>query len=93
MKYLYGIIVLIEIGAAVVSLLPILMSPMMFDAPGSTKDPATWTLLGLLVSFPVSVGLGIWASQMQDGWSDTFLCLALPLLPIIAVLVLVAAKM
>jgi hypothetical protein len=37
----------------IVSFLPAMFSVMMFDAPGSTEQPATWVLALSVLSFPL----------------------------------------
>jgi hypothetical protein len=39
--------------AGLLSLLPVAMLPMMFDAPGSDANPLTWVLVATIAAFPL----------------------------------------
>ena len=40
--------------AGAVGIVPALMSPMMFDAPGSTDNPVVWVLFASVGTFPIA---------------------------------------
>ncbi len=67
-----------------------IMSPMMFDAPGSTDNPAVVLLFAGVVGLPLSLIVGVvlgWiAIAMKRDRGALWLSL-LPVLPIIAVIV------
>ncbi|MGB3200656.1 MAG: hypothetical protein WBA99_07130 [Nodosilinea sp.] len=65
------VVTVIWTAAAVIGLMPALMSPMMFDAPGSLENPATVALALSVATFPVVCILAVLA-----GW----LVFALPAL-------------
>ena len=75
------------------------MSPMMFDAPGSEKDPYVWKLFYCVVSFPVVCVLtiaGSWIAYAFLRHSRTpfarvfpIVLACLPLIPIAAFAVLI----
>jgi hypothetical protein len=44
--------------AGLVSLLPVAMLPMMFDAPGSEANPLTWVLVATIAAFPLFCLIG-----------------------------------
>jgi len=92
MKLLFKVIVLVQIGIAVLSLFPIAMSPMMFDAPGSTKDPALLLFFGLIATFPIVIGISVCSASLQKELKLAFRWLAVPLIPVVVALVLVAFK-
>lgn len=48
----------------VVSVLPAMFAPMMFDAPGSEKNIATIALALSLVSFPIVCGVAVIGSHL-----------------------------
>ncbi|HET9030331.1 MAG TPA: hypothetical protein VFN49_09140 [Candidatus Aquilonibacter sp.] len=72
-----------------------MMSPMMFDAPGSLEDRSLTTVAGAVVAFPllclVSIALtwAVWsATRERTGTEVTATlaaCFALPVLPIVVI--------
>ena len=71
---------------------PAIMSPMMFDAPGSTQSPLTIALFATVVSFPVVCLAGIvgaWILYAKDrpGWARVFIHLPLVNLAVLAIVV------
>lgn len=85
------------IGAAIyacagaLSLMPALMSPMLFDAPGSDKRVLLWILMGVLLVLPVDL-LGATVALGLAAWkrwrSVTLIALAMPALHVLAIGVL-----
>lgn len=72
---------------AVAGILPAMMSPMMFDAPGSEKNAATILLFSAVLSWPVVCLIAITGAWIlfAVGWCKTARWLALlPLLNLIA---------
>ena len=75
------------------SLMPALMSPMLFDAPGSNERVLLWILMGVLLALPVdllaaAVALGFAAWKR---WRTvTLIALAMPALHVLAIIVLFA---
>ena len=72
---------------------PAMMSPMMFDAPGSQETPGIWAAFWGVVAFPVVAGLAFlglglcwWLSAKRDVPDGLMWALfLLPLLPIVSV--------
>ncbi len=52
------------VPALAISILPMFMSVMMFDAPGSDENPWTWVIVGGTVSLPVLCGISIVSSWL-----------------------------
>jgi hypothetical protein len=71
----------------------VLLSPMMFDAPGSMNNPQAWFMVAIIISFPVLCVVAIagsWVawkvSARSRGRAATFVQIGiacLPLLPIV----------
>lgn len=57
----------IWIAGAVIGLLPALMTPMMFDAPGSLENPVTVTLALSIATFPVVCAVAVLLSWLVFG--------------------------
>jgi hypothetical protein len=49
-------------GLALLSIVPIMFSPMMFDSPGSEENSGILILLFGLLTFPILAGGSIWSS-------------------------------
>lgn len=63
-----------------------LMSPMMFDAPGSTTNPPVILLFSSVVGFPLAVIVGVtlaWIAIARRRDRGAFLFSLLPVLPIV----------
>lgn len=60
-----------------------MMSPMMFDAPGSTENQLLWTLFWTVISFPVScliAIIGMWVLHLISWPRAALVASVLPLL-------------
>lgn len=76
------------------------LSPMFFDAPGSTSNPVAWINAAIVVSFPCLCILSIAGSWIVQAWRkrgptrfSTYARIAvacLPLLPIVYVVAVLA---
>ena len=79
--------------ACALSLLPAMMSPMLFDAPGSDKRVLLWILVGVLLALPVDL-LGATVALALAAWKRwrivTLVALAMPALHVVAIGVLFA---
>ncbi len=79
------------IGLAVVSLMPVMMVPMLFDAPGSETSPLTIAMALLVAAFPLFclIGAGLpwlFRRRKRAGW--LFL---VPLADVAAIIAVIAA--
>lgn len=68
----------LSVLAGVLGLVPALMSPMMFDTPGSQELISIWLLFGLIAAFPLVCFLAPVASYLayragRNGWSVALL--------------------
>ncbi|MFV2092778.1 MAG: hypothetical protein ACC634_06805 [Hyphomicrobiales bacterium] len=68
----------LSVLAGVLGLVPALMSPMMFDTPGSQELISIWLLFGLIGAFPLVCFLGPGASYLayravRHGWAVALL--------------------
>jgi hypothetical protein len=70
------------------SFAPVMMSPMMFDAPGSYENKTLRRLVASLVSFPVACVVGIAAGWMLYAWVDERAGIAVISLPLVSILAL-----
>ena len=71
---------------------PAMMSPMMFDSPGSTQNPFTLALFASVISFPIVCLVGIvgaWTLYGKDrpGWARLFIHLPLINFAVLAIAV------
>lgn len=62
------------------------MSPMMFDAPGSTSNPQVVTLFWSAISFPVVCIIGLVSAWIAFARRSERMALGLSLLPLIPVI-------
>lgn len=72
--------------AGLVSLWPLMFSPMLFDAPGSETNAALWLVIGSLAGFPVVCGAAVVAGCIlwwvrRYAWSAAVMLL--PVLPLV----------
>jgi hypothetical protein len=75
---------------AILSILPILMSPMLFDSPGNGDKIAIWIMLLGLVSFPIVVLVSIkqcWSYYKKESFVKSMLFSLLPIISVIFILV------
>ena len=75
---------------AVLSLLPIMMSPMMFDAPEATSDRAVWIGLSSLVLFPIVVIISVvtaWVMYARENYAAAVKVMLLPVLNLFACMI------
>ena len=63
-----------------------LMSPMMFDAPGSTSNPQVVVLFWSAISFPVACILGVASAWIAFAMRSERLAMWLSLLPVIPII-------
>ena len=87
---------LIYAALGTVGLMPAIMSPMMFDSPGSTQNPATLALFASVASFPLAcltgiIGAWILYAKGRAGWARVFIHLPLINLALLAIAVAVLA--
>lgn len=71
------------------SILGALMSPMMFDAPGSEKSKKTWTLVGSLVTLPLLIIIAqiiSWIAYSNENYGLAFKINALPVFDILLII-------
>jgi hypothetical protein len=85
-RWIVASLALIAIGG--MSLLPVIMLPMMFDAPGSDSNPITIALVVVIAAFPVFCLIGsvlpwIFRRRSFAGW--------LFFLPVVDLVLIVAA--
>lgn len=69
------------------SLLPILLSVMLFDAPGSERNPYLLTIAWSIWLFPVACGLAVvaaWIAYARRWRAAAYLVLLLPLTNVLA---------
>lgn len=64
MTFLFVATVILVVGA-VVGFLPAVMTPMMFDAPGSLENPATVILALSVATFPITCILAVLLSWLM----------------------------
>lgn len=70
------------------SLFGAMMSPMMFDAPGSDKSNKTWILFGCMISLPVLIIIAqiiSWIAFSRQNYSLALKINALPALDILMI--------
>ena len=71
------------VGLGLFSVLPAMFSVMMFDAPGSDANPATWALFASVVSFPFVCGGAVatsWAAFRAGEFAKACWCACLPVI-------------
>jgi uncharacterized membrane protein YoaT (DUF817 family) len=74
-------------STGLLSISPVMMSPMMFDAPGSYENRTLRRLVASLVSFPVTCAIAITAAWMLHAWVDPTAAVAATALPLLSILV------
>ena len=77
---------ILGIPATVFGAFAALMSPMLFDAPGSDSNPPVLLLFGSLVAFPLTCILGIalaWIAYVRHRDRGAMWLSLLPILPIL----------
>ena len=88
-----GISAAIYGSACALSIMPAMMSPMLFDAPGSTERVLLWILMGVLLTLPIDL-LGATVALGLAAWKHwrmvTLIALAMPILHVLAIVVLFA---
>lgn len=65
------------------------MSPMMFDAPGSEKSPKTWTLFYCMISLPILIIIAqivSWIAYSNQNYDLALKITALPALDILLII-------
>lgn len=71
-------------GLGVLALLPaLLMSPMVFDAPGASASPGPWLIMLGLLSYPLLVLLGLtraWLHFNRQAYGQAMASMLLPAL-------------
>ena len=67
----------------------LLLSVMMFDAPGSEASPYPWIIIGSLLVYPVTVVVGlvrVWRAHKRGDGRAAYKALAIPLAGVLLVL-------
>jgi len=90
------LVALLWAGVGVLSLVPAMFTPMLFDAPGSTENTPTVALALSFVSLPLTcggsaVGLFVLWVLGRDGGFRRWPAIALALLPLLSFAAVVAA--
>lgn len=81
---------LLWVGLLLLSLVAVMFSPMMFDAPGSDKQPMLWMIFWSIVALPVNIIITLILSMRKYAQSDyraAFLTSLIPVLIHVAVVV------
>lgn len=66
-----------------------MMSPMMFDAPGSEKSQKTWTLFSCMIALPILIIISqiiSWIAFNNQNYDLAFKINALPVLDILIII-------
>ncbi len=85
--------ILFGIGA-LFSIVPIMFSAFLFDAPGSENDPLVWTIFWSILSFPFMVILSVilsWVLYRKEKWTAAKVFAFLPLLNFLVLVAVFAA--
>lgn len=79
------------IGLAVMSLMPVMMVPMMFDAPGSETSPLTIAMALLVAAFPVLCLIGAGLPWLFRRWKRAGWLFLLPVVDVAALIAVIVA--
>ena len=89
MKSTALIINIILLFILIPSIFGAIMSPMMFDAPGSEKSKKTWTLFYCMIALPISIIIAQIISWIAYSNQNYDLALKINALPALDVLIII----
>ena len=95
MKILALLVNILGIGATIFSGFMVMMSPMMFDAPGSTESKSLWFVVGGLLLLPILLIIAEffgWKNFMAGNYMASIFAYKWALLDFILVIIIMFTK-